>query len=138
MYKVTRHNSPREDGDKFIRPWTLSVTVEPDENNPDADPNVFVYNSRKTVTVNDADMFSNVASLYDMNTIPVGEPQRLPEEFPMHDNIPYYRTNTVTLDLPNMSVMERVWNIIRIDIRLLVKEYNAAHDLHKESEEVII
>lgn len=138
MYKITRYNSQKEDGETFTRPWALSVTVESDENHPDADPNVFVYNTRETVRVNEADMFSNVASLYDMETIPVLESQRLPEEFPTDNNIPYYRTNTVTLYLPNASVMERVWEIIRIDIKLLVREYNSANALHKESEEVII
>lgn len=138
MYKVTRQTSQKEDGKFYTRPWTLSVTVEPDENNPDADPNVFVYNARKAARINDTDMFSNVASLYDMNTIPIGEDQALPEEPPTDDYIPYYRINTVTLDLPDAWTMEHCWRTIKLDIKLLIREYNSAHNLHVESEEVII
>lgn len=103
-----------------MRNWALTVTVEA-QDGTDADPNVFVYQASADEKCDD--MFSNVASMQDMNLLLVGHPVTIKMEEGTEDNIPYYRQNTVSLDFYNVAERERVAHTILVDIASLVREY---------------
>ena len=105
--------------------WPLIVEASSDSVEEDA--NVFVYHAGEQALgdssgIRYGDTFSNVASVQDMLVIPVGEPLDLPEELMTKDrNIPYYRTNKVELSCYNAHEAERAWDIIKRDVRALVR-----------------
>lgn len=134
VYKVTR-SSLKGVSNPCGRNWPLHVKVEALEEG--ADPNVFVFHTIPENSVNDEDPFSNVASVQDMNEIPVGEPKLLEDEMPTEDNVPFYRQDHVELDFHTPGEVERAWRIIQYDIRTLVTGRKQAETL-KEEEEVYI
>lgn len=135
MYKVTRNKIELQAGDPCGRNWPLIVTVTAEE--PGADPNVFVYHTDPDSKT--GAMFSNVASMQDMDLIAIDESTFLPEENGTENNIPYYRTDTVELNFYNLDELSRCWNIIKTDIASLVREYKVLETQHLlEQEEIII
>ena len=135
MYKVTRNRIELQPGDPCGRNWPLVVTVAAEE--LDADPNVFVYHTNPDSKT--GAMFSNVASMQDMDIIAVGETTLLPGEDGTENNIPYYRTNKVELNFYNLEELTRCWGIIKSDIASLVREYNVLAKQHLlEQEEITI
>lgn len=119
MYKITRNKVELGEGDPCGRNWPLIVSVEAET--PGADPNVFVYHSDPDSRT--GAMFSNVASIQDMDIIGVGETTPLPDEDGTENNIPFFRTNTLQLDFYNIDELARCWSIIRYDIAKLAEEY---------------
>ncbi len=135
MYKVTRNKIELQSGDPCGRNWPLIVTVTSEELG--ADPNVFVYHTDPDSKT--GAMFSNVASMQDMDLIAVDESTFLPEENGTENNIPYYRTNTVELNFYNLDELSRCWDIIKTDIASLVQEYKVLEKQHLlEQEEITI
>lgn len=135
MYKVTRNSVELKEGDSCRRNWPLIVTVESTDGT--ADPNVFVYHSDPD-SVTGA-MFSNVASMQDMDIIGVGETTALPNEDGTENNIPFFRTNTVELNFYTLDELARCWSIIKLDIRNLVREYELQNVYAlTEQEEIIL
>lgn len=111
------------------RAWSMEVTAESDL--PELDANIFVYHAVEPEDPEAADSFSNVASLQDMNIIPVDAPSSVLASPRRENFIPYYRKARVVLDFYNASDMERAWKIMKIDVASLVKEYYAARNLHE-------
>ena len=110
--------------------WPIRVTAE--STVPGLDANIFVYHAADPNDPIQGDEFSNVASLQDMESLPVGAPT--PVDGDLTENyVPFYRTNSVELDCHNLVEMERVWSIIKRDTSTLVHEYRASLTL-KESE----
>lgn len=105
--------------------WTISAKCEANEEN--ADPNIFVFHSKP-----DGDTYSNVASLADMNSLPIGAPTEITNDDGTTDYIPFYRLPEVTLDFCNGLLAAHFVNIINIDSKLLVREYEAARKLKEE------
>lgn len=98
----------------------------------EADPNIFVYQAADPADpILDADVFSNVASWYDMVTLPL-EPAELEGETPLQDAIPFYRTSSCTLDFITECDALAFVRTAKADIAMLVREYKA----HKELEAV--
>lgn len=79
----------------------------------------------------DKDVFSNVATLYDIYTIPVGEPVGLPNQPEGYDNIPYYRLDSVQLSFLTAEEADRFVHKMLHCVRGLVAEYMAA-DKYRE------
>ncbi|MEG1542952.1 MAG: hypothetical protein RR382_00310 [Tannerellaceae bacterium] len=116
------------------------------------DPNVFVYHEGMPTDPIHGDLFSNVASLSDMNEIPFKKTVLAlgttvlalqPRELLGVDSvaagvdtstttIPYYRTTDVTLELPNMMEYERCWNIIVKDVMALASNQDAYKRTHQD------
>lgn len=129
MYKITISKISHNEED-FHTNWSINVKCKADEQ--DADPNVFVFHARPS-----GDTYSNVASLHDMNSIPVNSDTTIVNDDGKVENIPYYRTNEVTLDFCNTIDAAHFVDIVKYDIQLLVKEYKAARKLI-ETQEVVI
>lgn len=105
--------------------WTISAKCEATEEN--VDPNIFVFHSKP-----DGDTYSNVASLADMNSLPIGAPTKITNDDDTIDYIPFYRMPEVTLDFCNGILAAHFVDIINIDSKLLVREYKAARKLKEE------
>lgn len=92
--------------------WVLDITVtSPDED----DTAVFVYQRTPEGNVTPTDSFSNVASVQDMDSIPIGEAGLT------YDNlqIPYYRISSLVLNVYFPEEVDRIWNTILFDIKSL-------------------
>lgn len=126
---LTRKETKFKHRNACRRAWSMEVTAESDL--PDLDANIFVYHAVEPEDPEEADSFSNVASLQDMNIIPVDAPGTL-EGAKLRENfIPYYRKASVVMDFYNAADMERAWRIMKIDTASLVREYYAARNLQE-------
>lgn len=123
MYKLTRETIAYEHGNPCRHNWPLRVTVTSDL--PDVDVNIFVYQAGEASSgLEHGDRFSNVASMQDMEVLPVGAPAEVSEPRLAKDAyIPFYRTNVVELDFYNLVDLDRAWRIMQHDVSSLVKEY---------------
>lgn len=93
----------------------------------DADPNVFVYHAiDQQDPILNADQFANVASKYDMDTLPVGEPVVLENQPGLYEAIPFYRVDSVEMDFLNALEADRFVHVVKRDLGLLVREINSA------------
>ena len=110
--------------------WPIRVTAE--STLPGLDANIFVYHAADPNDPIQGDEFSNVASLQDMESLPIGAPALVDGDL-TENYVPFYRTNSMELDCHNLVEMERVWSIIKRDTSTLVHEYKASLSL-KESE----
>lgn len=140
MYKLIRKNIQLVQNNPCRHNWILSVTAEAESE--DADPNIFVYHAgdqQDTSTgLVHGDTFNNVASLQDMDVLPVGAPEEVEDATMQKDEfIPFYRLNTVELNCYNVDEANKKWRIIQAHVHMLVKEYEAWDKL-KTVEEVII
>lgn len=121
MYKLTISkltNTPKTN-------WTISAKCEANEEG--TDPNIFVFHAKPN-----GDTYANVASLNDMNTLPVGGPTEIINDDGSKEYIPFYRLPEVTLDFCNALLAQRFVNIVNIDSRMLVREYKAARKLRED------
>lgn len=121
MYKLTISkltNTP-------ITNWTISAKCEANEEG--ADPNIFVFHAKPN-----GDTYANVASLNDMNTLPVGGPTEIINDDGSKEYIPFYRLPEVTLDFCNALLAQRFVHIVNIDSKMLVREYKAARKLRED------
>lgn len=112
-------------GNPCKRNWTIQLVATATE---DDDPNIFVYHCQ--VDDNDTEFasFNNIANLQDLNIIPVNASTEIDGPISA-DNIPYFRTSTVTLDFYNTTEMENTWHWIKKQIQDLVNEKKAANNL---------
>ena len=78
MYKLTI--SKQTDQPKTN--WTISAKCEATEEG--ADPNIFVFHAKP-----DGDTYSNVASLADMNSFPIGAPTKIVNELGWKPSRPF-------------------------------------------------
>lgn len=111
------------------------VENEPAGEEPDEDVNIFVYHACVDGDPYHGDLFSNVASIQDMQSLPVGAPVGVDSD-PNHNYVPFYRTDSVELYFHNLDVAERAWRIIKHDTAMLAREYYKARNLKKAEEEV--
>lgn len=102
----------------------MSVTAVSDEKvESDADPNIFVYHAiDQADPILGADMFANVASKYDMDTLPVGEPVLLDGQPSLYEAMPFYRIDTVTMDFLTATSAHRFVSVVKSDTGKLVQE----------------
>lgn len=107
--------------------WTVEIKCIPDNN--DIDPNIFVFHAHPEDDPLQTDHFSNVAALWDMNSLPVGDPIQIDNESGQEQIIPFYRKDTVTLDFHNVLEAERFWRIVQLDTKLLKESYKASNNL---------
>ena len=121
MYKITISKLTS----KPITNWTVSVKCE--ANQEGADPNIFVFHAKPN-----GDTYANVASLQDMNSLPVGEPTEIVNDDGKVEQIPFYRLPEVTLDFCNGLLAAHFVDVVRFDTKLLVREYKAAENLKEE------
>lgn len=106
------------------------------EDEVEIDTNVFVYHAAEPDDPYHGDLFSNVASMQDMESLPVGEPAVVEGMGEAENLFPFYRTSSVELHLHNLAEAERVWRVIRHDVKMLVYEMWKARHL-KVAEEVV-
>ena len=121
MYKITISKLTS----KPVTNWTVSVKCEADQEG--ADPNIFVFHAKPN-----GDTYANVASLYDMNSLPVGAPTEIVNDDGEVEQIPFYRLPEVTLDFCNGLLAAHFVDVVRFDTKLLVREYKAAENLKEE------
>lgn len=93
------------------------------------DAAIFVYQWRNTTNTDGEFVFTNVASLQDMNTIPVAEAPVPADGGGWQDSIPFMRTTEVTLDHYNLNDLEVTWHWMKQQVADLRKEYRAARKL---------
>lgn len=116
--------------------WVLKVTAYPEEGVDTDTAKVFVYHKVEEDDPYTGDLFSNVASLHDMDSIPADEPVVMEGSLDTHfAAIPFYRTDSVELNFMTADAAERAWRIICHDVRALVREYESAGKL-REIEEI--
>ena len=121
MYKITISKLTS----KQVTNSTVSVKCEADQEG--ADPNIFVFHAKPN-----GDTYANVASLYDMNSLPVGAPTEIVNDDGELEYIPFYRLPEVTLDFCNGLLAAHFVDVVRFDTKLLVREYKAAENLKEE------
>lgn len=135
MFRITRNKVELQQGDACQKNWPLIVTVEATREG--VDPHIFVYHASP-----DSDtgaMFSNVASMQDMDIIAVDSTTLLPNEDSEENNIPFFRTNKVELNFANVEVLYDRWHTMMTDIRNLAKEYEVMEkQALAEQEEIIV
>lgn len=106
--------------------WPIKVTAVSEIE--DLDSNIFVYHAADPDDPIQGDTFSNVASLQDMESLPVGAPTSVDGDN-TEDYVPYYRTDSVELNCHNLVDMNRIWTIIKRDTSSLVREYKFSIEL---------
>lgn len=126
---LTRKETKFKHRNTCRRAWSMEVSAESDL--PDLDANIFVYHAVEPEDPEESDSFSNVASLQDMNILPVDAPEALSDTLRRENFIPYYRKSSVVLDFYNASDMERAWKIMKLDVASLVREYYSSRNLHE-------
>lgn len=129
--KLTKSTVELQKGRPCNKNWPLKVKAE--STIPGLESEIFVYQAAAEGDPIDYDRFSNVASLQDMNVIPKGAPITTDDE-PYENAINFYRVDTVELDFYNLHQLERVWRLIQIDAKNLVKEYKKSVNLVVEEE----
>lgn len=140
MITLTRKKLEFTEESITLAVWPLVVEASTDDENEDA--NVFVYHAGEQALgdasgIRYGDTFSNVASVQDMLVIPVGNPIELSEELMSKDkNIPYYRTNKVELSCYSAEEAERAWDIIKMDVKALVRGLNIYNNILSKEETV--
>lgn len=127
--KLIREGTSLQTGHPCSKNWPIKVTAESTLDGLDA--NIFVYHAADPNDPIQGDEFSNVASLQDMESLPVGAPASVEGDL-TENYVPFYRTNSVELDCYNLIEMERVWTIIKRDTASLVREYKASISLKEE------
>lgn len=105
----------------------LVVSVQnSSEPESDADPNIFVYHAiPEDDPVLTEDEFSNVATLYDMRTTPVGEPIQRDDQPHKFSFLPFYRVDTVEMDFLTASEADIFCKQVVNRAKRLVFEYGA-------------
>lgn len=114
------------------RSWSITVTATSDLE--DMSGKIFVYHAAEADDPDRGDKFSNVASLQDMNIIPEDEPVTLGGAIELEEYIPFYRTDSVTMDFYTAKDMERFWEIMKTDVRNLMYDYHCARKLEEDEE----
>lgn len=132
--KLIREEVSLKKGNECNRNWPIKVTAESDIDGLDS--NIFVYHAADENDPIEGDTFSNVASLQDMESLPIGAPAEVEGDI-TEDYVPYYRTNEVELNCHNLNDAARIWSVIKRDAALLVREYKKSINL-TEAEEYII
>lgn len=123
---LTREAVTLKRGEVCKKNWPIRVIAE--STIPELDSNIFVYHAADPNDPIQGDEFSNVASLQDMESLPIGAPT--PVEGDLTENyVPFYRTNSVELNCYTMDEAERVWTIIKRDAASLLREYKASINL---------
>lgn len=107
-----------------------------DDGDDEEDVNVFVYHAAEPDDPYHGDLFANVASLQDMESLPVDEPVAVEGIDEAENFFPFYRTSSVELHFHNVADAERVWNVIKHDVKMLAYEMWKAKHL-KVAEEVV-
>lgn len=110
--------------------WTIEITAESDD--PELDSRIFVFHAAEDDDPIQGDMFSNVASLQDMNIIPADAPTTLENEDGTENLIPFYRLSKVTFDCYTADEAERIWRVVKLDTQNLLREYKAARNMQNE------
>ena len=101
--------------------FRLSVSVD---NVAGIDENIFVFREEAT-PLSEGDVthkFMNVASLMDMADYPVGAPNE-------DNEFPFFRKNTVTLDLRSTADLEYAWTEISSRVQSLLTAVVRADNL---------
>lgn len=111
--------------------WRVRLKCEPATGST-YDTKIFVYHAVPEGDVAEADTFSNIASLVDMDTLPQDEPIILEGEAINQNTIPYYRLDYVELDFPNAELADKFLNKALYDIKRLVNEYDRADKYNVE------
>jgi len=114
---------------RVYRAWQLygSVTDAYETNGVDNDPNVFVMRTKRWAG-GDREVFSHVASLYEMNNLPESKADIPPKTVSM------YRSSLLKLDFQNTIDLEAASADIKIDVDLLMR---AASNGETQSDTVI-
>lgn len=133
--ELTRSGPSLKPGQKCQHNWTISVKATSTEEGLSS--KIFVYQSVPEEHPIPGDTFSCVASLQQMSMIPEDAPTALPDEDSAYNNVPFYRTDTVTLDFHNMEQVKDFWKIVQIDAAALLREFRYSRKL-KNAEHVVI
>lgn len=134
MFKLTRYKTESKD--------VPTIRVVCEATDPDVSSAIFVFHAMEFDYNNpqsrdkSQDMYSNVASLQDMNIIPENDPKVVENDDGTKTVIPFYRLSDVTLDFYNMDQAERWWNIVLYDVDFLIRSYKASRKLNQD--EIII
>lgn len=139
MITLTRKKINFSESNAELAVWPLIVEASSDDED---DANVFVYHAGEQALgessgIRYGDTFSNVASVQDMLTIPIGDPLELQDEPMSKDvNIPYYRLNKLELNCYNADEANRTWEIIKKDVKSLVRGLNIYNNILSKEETV--
>lgn len=109
-----------------IKCFKLDVTIIDSQGIP---REVFVYRIKQNPYNEQSDEFMCVAGPNDIEELPANEPD-------LENEIPFYRTNKVTLFFRNADDLADVKDLIRSDLNELVKSYKALDNIQVSETEV--
>lgn len=124
MFKVIRQSVIPAVSSVCSGHWTLRIRVEAEDES--VDPNICVFQKSASYAPDGKDTFYTVATLYDMETIPVVGTNEIEDEEPLMEQVPFYRTNEATIVCTNADVAEEIWETFKYRVRRLVREYESS------------
>jgi hypothetical protein len=108
--------------------WSFSVNAVSDP----ADLGNEIFVMHEGAGVDGGDVFSCIASLPQMDELPVDAPVAVDGE-----TIPFYRVGDITFTAFNADELEELWQKILLDVQLLVDNYKAQQNLTESTTTVI-
>jgi hypothetical protein len=110
--------------------WPLRVTALSTE--PGLDSNIFVFHAQGTDAPTTGDMCEAVASIVQMNELPIGAPTEI-DGLP----IPFYRKDSAEFHFHTSDALEEGMQIIKDDTQMLLRSFRT-FNLIQEQEVVDI
>lgn len=110
--------------------WPLRVTAVSETEGLDS--NIFVYHAQSISNPTPGDMCEAVASIVQMNELPVGAPSEIDGQ-----PIPFYRKDTAEFHFHNSDALDDAIEIIKADTAALLRAFRA-FELMQEQQVVTI
>jgi hypothetical protein len=113
--------------------WPLKViaTVTPTGDFPSE---IFVYHSANAKGATNQDEFVAVASVHQLDELPVNSPYAPDIISPNNSNIPFYRKSELVFHCRSAAEAEDLWTKVKADVDDLVANYKATQALITEEE----
>ena len=96
--------------------WPLRVSASSDEEGLDS--NIFVFHAQSTEGASTGDMCETVASIVQMNELPIDAPAEIDGE-----PIPFYRKSSAEFHFHNSDALDEAIEIIKEDTASLLRSF---------------
>jgi hypothetical protein len=110
--------------------WPLRVSASSDIEGLDS--SIFVYHAQNALQTTPGDICEAVASIIQMNEIPIDEPGNIDGVI-----IPYYRKDSAEFHFHTSEALEEGIEIIKEDVKSLIKQHEMFDRISETQVEVI-
>lgn len=110
-------------------PGTVPMRVTAVSSEPGLESEIFVFHATSTTAPWTGDQFETIASVVQMQELPVDAPAPATEDTPA---IPFYRKDVVEFVLYTMEELEDIWKIIKEETKLLIKQHRLADKIEQQ------